>query len=90
MVVTAYYTSHAPYSLTRANADWNSFNYAMLNGTFVNDETGVEMMLEHDTNQNYQVFINDQKNTGKLVTPTQLLVNNYLIEFQKSNCSSPL
>lgn len=81
MVVTAYYTSHAPYSLTRTKADWNNYDYKKINGTFENDETNVELTIKHDTDKNYKVILNGQENNGILVTPNKLLANNYVIEF---------
>lgn len=88
MVVTAYYTSHAPYSLVRANSNWNEYNYQSLNGSFVNNETGTELIIKYDSQRNYKVLLNGQENNGTLVTPSKLLVNNYVIEF--SNDDSPI
>jgi len=82
MVVTAYYTSHAPYSLVRTKADWNNYDYNKINGTFENHETNVELTIKRDTDKNYKVILNGQENNGVLVTPNKLLVNNYVIEFE--------
>lgn len=85
MVVTAYYTSHAPYSLARANSDWNDYDFKSLNGNFVNDETGAELIIEYDSQRNYKVLLNGQENNGTLVTPAKLLINNYVIEFSNDD-----
>jgi CubicO group peptidase (beta-lactamase class C family) len=82
MVVTAYYTSHAPYSLTRKKADWNNYDFRKINGQFVNDETNVELTIMHEGDKNYKVVLNGQESNGVLVTPNKLLVNNYVIEFE--------
>lgn len=85
MVVTAYHASHAPYSLTRPNSDWENYNYEALNGTYTNAETDVDLVLEYGTNKSYKVFLNGQEYQGFLVTPTKLLVNNYAIAFTIDN-----
>ena len=81
MVVTAYYTTHAPYCLTNADSNWANYDYKSLNGTYNNQETGVELNLKYDNHKNYLVSMNGQENKGILVTPSKLLVNNYVIEF---------
>jgi len=90
MVVTAYYTTHAPYSLTRTEADWSNYEYTQINGKFVNDETNVELIITHDVDKKYKVVVNGQEINGVLVTPNKLLVNNYVIVFenQKGDISS--
>lgn len=88
MVVTAYYTSHAPYSLERANFNWIKYNFQSLNGSFINKETGTELIIEYDSQRNYKVLINGQENSGVLVTPVKLLVSNYVIVF--SNDDNPI
>lgn len=81
MTVTAYHTSHAPYSLTRPNADWDDFSPKSLNGTYFNNETGVEFILEHQEGRTYSILREDNQSFGKLVTPNLLLFNGYAIRF---------
>ena len=85
MVVTAYHTSHAPYNLTRAKANWNNYDYNKINGTFENFETGVVLSIQFDTDKNYKITLSGQEAQGVLVTPNKLLVNNYVIEFSAEN-----
>ena len=85
MVVTAYYTTHAPYSLIKANSDWTDYNYKALNGTYKNSETGVEWKLLFDKGKNYNVYIDEKVTAGVLVTPNKLLVNNYTVTFDIKN-----
>jgi len=79
--VTAYYWSHAPYTLTRPNVDWSGFEAASLNGTFRNAETGVIIQVAHQEGRQYQVVRGDRESTGLLITPTKMIVNNYHLEW---------
>ena len=81
MEVTAYYVNHAPYTLTRKESDWTGYSYQALNGNYENTETNTLVEIEHATEKNYQVTIGSQENSGLLITPTKLLVNNYVFEF---------
>lgn len=81
MQVTAYYTTHAPYSLTRPEANWENFDYKTLEGTFVNAETGVELQVEYAADQTYSVYRNDRKSQAFLITPGKLLLGNYTLTF---------
>lgn len=80
MQVTVYYTSHDQYSLTKTTADWTNYDFSLLNGTYKNLETGVTIRIQHQDHKSYTVKINDQENSGKLVTPEKLLVNSYVLE----------
>lgn len=85
MEVTAYYTSHAPYTLTKHNINWTGFEYTALNGRFINNETNVTITIRFTGNRIYDVKIGNKDNTrGLLISPTQLLVDNYIIEFGKA------
>jgi CubicO group peptidase (beta-lactamase class C family) len=85
MEVTAYYTSHAPYTLTKYNVDWTGFKNTALNGKFINRETNVTINIGFAGDRVYDVKIGNQNNTkALLISPTQLLVDNYIIEFGKT------
>ena len=83
MKVTAYYTNHSPYTLTREKSNWTDYNYQALNGRYENAETNTSVEIRHSTDKDYQVSIGNQENAGLLITPTKLLVNNYVFEFVK-------
>ena len=83
MEVTAYYTTHSPYTLTREKSNWTDYNYQALNGRYENAETNTSVEIRHSTDKDYQVIIGNQENAGLLITPTKLLVNNYVFEFVK-------
>jgi CubicO group peptidase (beta-lactamase class C family) len=86
MEVTAYYISHAPYSLTKLNNNWEGFNYQVLNGTYLNKETNVKLEIKYTNNKNYQLTIGTQTaSNGFLLTPTKLLVDNYILEFDQQS-----
>lgn len=78
--VTAYYTTHAPYTLTKRDYDWTNFNYQQLNGTYKNAETGATIAFQHLSDRQYQVKINAKESTGTLVAPNQLLLDFYKID----------
>lgn len=82
MQVTAYYTTHAPYSLKKADADWKGFDLSSLNGEYLNAETDTRLNISHTAEKNYAVKIGlDDSTTGLLITPGMMLVNNYVIRF---------
>ena len=81
MEVTAYYTNHSPYTLTRKNYDWKDYDYKTLNGVYINLETDVNIKIEHLANKNYKIVIGSRENSGFLIEPTKLVVNNYVFEF---------
>jgi len=83
MEVTAYYVSHSPYTLTRKKSDWENYDYQALNGKYNNLETDVNIEISHLTNKDYKVLIGEQENSGLLISPTKLMVNNYVFEFHK-------
>ncbi|TXD81499.1 beta-lactamase family protein [Subsaximicrobium wynnwilliamsii] len=81
MQVTAYYTNHSPYTLTRKKSDWKDYGYQALNGKYNNSETDVNIEISYLSNKDYKVLIGDQENSGLLIAPTKLMVNNYVFEF---------
>ena len=86
--VTAYYTSHAPYTLTRANADWTGVDYRGLSGSYSNEETGAQVRVVYDSAKTYSVAIAGNEMQGVLVTPTKMMVDNYAVTFQPTSSGS--
>lgn len=82
--VTAYYTDHAPYTLTKQTADFSNFDYGSLNGTFMNTETGSIITINNKTSNTYNINIAGSEDTsaGLLTTPRKLLVDNYTLVFE--------
>jgi CubicO group peptidase (beta-lactamase class C family) len=84
MTVTAYYTSHSPYTLTKAVSNWAGYNYQALNGKFINSETNVTIDIKFAGDKYYDVkVVGSQDSTkGLLISPTKLLVNNYVFDIE--------
>ncbi len=83
MQITAYYTTHAPYTLTRIDSDWKGFDFNSLDGKFTNTETDVTFEIKHVSDKTYEIKIRDKKRKGLLLSPKKLLVNNYSLEIKK-------
>lgn len=85
MEVTAYYTTHAPYTLTRYNSNLNRFPYTALNGMYRNSETNTLLELQYASGNNYAVVMaGNDSSTATLVTSSKLLLNNYSITLVKT------
>ncbi len=82
MEVTAYYTSHAPYSLTKINANWSGYDASQITGVYVNQETGVAVDITYLAGKEYVVKIGSKNPaTGLLLSPGKLLVGGYALDF---------
>lgn len=82
--VTAYYTEHAPYSLTKQPELPTNFEFNSLNGTYTNDETNVTISIKHNTGKNYTIqFGTSETSIGVLIATNKILVNGYLVETNK-------
>ena len=86
MTVTAYYTSHSPYTLTKHIHDWKGFNYQALNGKFINSETNVTVEIKFISDKSYEVKVGDKYRTkGLLLSPNKLLVDNYVLDIESNS-----
>lgn len=81
LTVTAYYTSHAPYTLTKVDANFHGFDFASLTGKYLNTETDVVISMQYSGGKSYAVQIGTDSTKGLLVTPKKMLVDNYVLEF---------
>lgn len=77
--VTAYYTSHAPYSLTKVKSPL-TLNLSALDGKYYNDEVEVYVSLAHQKDQSYLFSIGNNKNEAILVRDKLMLTDNYTIQ----------
>lgn len=85
MTVTAYYTSHAPYTLTKSVSDWTGYHYTALNGKFINTETNVSIDIQFTGDKNYTIKIGSNNITkGLLIAPTKLLAASYVLDFTET------
>lgn len=86
MTVTAYYTSHSPYTLTKAVSNWTGYNYQALNGKYLNTETNVTIEIKFSVNKSFDIKIGNQESTkGLLISPTKMLVDFYVFNIDFSN-----
>lgn len=91
MTVTAYYTSHSPYTLTKAVSNWTGYNYHALNGKFLNSETNITTTIKYKGDKTYDVKIGGKDSTiGLLISPTKMLVNNYVLDFDNKDATPHL
>lgn len=72
--VTAYYPTHAPYTLTRLDLDWSSLDYGVLAGSYRNAELGTEITLSHRAEHHYLLKWRDRELSAEWFTPEQLVV----------------
>ncbi|MCP9770611.1 class A beta-lactamase-related serine hydrolase [Lacihabitans sp. LS3-19] len=86
MTVTVYYTSHSPYTLTKANSNWTKYNYQALNGKFINSETNVTIDIKFSGDKYYDIKVVGSQDSikGFLISPTKLLVNNYVFDIENN------
>lgn len=83
MQVTAYYTNHSPYSLTKVNQIENSYDFKSINGDYVNSETNTMLSINYLYGMNYEItFRYDYKTQGLLVSTNKILVDFYSLEMQ--------
>lgn len=84
--VTAYYINHSPYTLTKQDANFSSFDFQSLNGRYENRETGTIIEISYTAGKSYKIKIGSgEVRTGLLVTPEKILINNYSINFKPTN-----
>ena len=82
LIVNAYYTSHAPYTLIKTKGVNKDFNFQSLEGQYVNDETNVGITVKHNSDLYYDVtFNNKSSRKGLLVSESQMLVDFYNFQF---------
>lgn len=79
MEVTAYYTTHTPYTLKRINSNWKGFDFKLLNGRFYNAETETYLSLQYQGDKSYLINIKGMKSSGLLIQPNKLLLDSYSI-----------
>lgn len=82
MLVTAYYTTHAPYTLKRPVVQWDGFKKEIWSGQFLNTETGVTIVLESINEKNYTVKIGESAYKAILVTPQLMLAGSYVLHME--------
>lgn len=79
MQVTAYHTSHAPYALTRIEADFTNYDFSSPEGRYLNSETDVLLEIIYAGDKNYKVNVAGREYAGQLLKPSLLKAGNYSI-----------
>ncbi len=86
MQVTAYYTNHSPYSLTKSKEIEREFDFKKNNGNYFNSETNTIININYLNDTNYEItFRNGYKTKGVLVSTSKMLVDFYSLEIQDGN-----
>jgi CubicO group peptidase (beta-lactamase class C family) len=80
--VTAYHTSHDPYTLTKPSVDWTGVNTKWLQGAFENDETGVRIRITLLGDRRYQLIRGIDTSQALLVSPELLLADPYQFSWE--------
>lgn len=88
MEVTAYYTTHSPYTLKRENVNWKDYDFTKLQGKFFNGETGVDISIKWLKDKDYEIKIRNIINKAILITPKKLITDNYTIELVNAKDSN--
>lgn len=72
--ITAYYTTHAPYKLTKVFADLSGTQPEIYAGSFVNEETGATINIEHLSDVNFRLTVSDQSSYDAMLIKSDLMV----------------
>lgn len=79
--VTAYYTAHAPYTLSREALPGPAYDFTTWNGQFRNEEIDLEMKITYQDNLTYSIILRgNDTTTGILLAPDRLLFDGYLLK----------
>ncbi len=84
LIVTAYYTQHFPFSLTKVEANFFDFDAKSLQGEYKNDETGTMLIIGKEENYYFKIQLNGYKATAMLLTPNRMIANGYQVRFDFS------
>ncbi|WP_298512847.1 serine hydrolase [uncultured Kordia sp.] len=85
MQITAYYPSVKPFTLTRIESDLSKFDFAMLNGSYLNSETNVSFTIKNIGKENYEIIFGEDIMKGLLVYENEMLVDDYNLSFEKDS-----
>ncbi len=84
MEVTAYYVTHAPYTLKRLESDWQGFDFKSLEGKYTNSETNVFFEIKYVSEKTFEIIINGRKRKARIISPTKLIADNYSIRIGRA------
>lgn len=78
--MTFYHPSHAPYTFTQVPADFSNWDAQLLEGAYLNTETGTNLALVYQGEKSFMVTRNGKERPAEMVTPSTLLTNGYRLE----------
>ena len=81
--MTFYYWSHEPYYLTKMELDWGDYDFAQVEGTYSNDETGSEIKVVRTDGDNYELKMKGQNRKGKMIAPDELIVDGFRLHVER-------
>jgi len=81
--VTFYYWSHEPYYLTKKELDWGDYDFAQVEGTYSNDETGSEIKVVRTDGDNYELKMKGGNRDGKMIAPDELIVDGFRLHVER-------
>ena len=82
--LTAYYPSHAPYTLTKLEAFPANFQAQQWSGKYRNVELGLIVQLVYEEEHIFKLIFRGakrQKRSGQLISPTRMRAEGYGVEF---------
>ena len=80
--VTAYNTTHAPYTLIKASSDLSGIESNNYTGVFHNTKTGAEISIEHLSDFYFRCSISNQNSyDATLLKPGLMIAGSYQITF---------
>ncbi|WP_337045295.1 serine hydrolase domain-containing protein [Emticicia sp. 17c] len=82
--VTAYYTTHEPYTLTKTESNWVGFDSHTIVGKYRNDETAATLEIRPKQEKTYEVIIKESAE-GLLISPDKMIVNGYVLEITNNS-----
>ncbi|SHG73838.1 serine hydrolase domain-containing protein [Winogradskyella jejuensis] len=94
MQVSAYYPNTPNFTMTRKDIDLKGFDYKAINGSFLNEETGVSFSVKYDAGLNYEITNGENKMKAIILSRDELVINDYdyriRVEKNKDNLVSDI
>lgn len=83
ITVTAYYTTHPPYTLTKVKPLSEQMNPDKLNGTYRNKETGTVLQLKYSDELNFSITNGNNTSKGLLISDNKMIYDFYTLLFDE-------
>ena len=86
--ITAYHTSHQPYTLTKQAVDWTGYDPTDIEGKYRNDETESTVKISHREDNRYEVRLGKNKYRSRMLVPDVLLLQGYRLDFFRTDAGN--